>query len=76
MERFEYEISTHTAERFNAVVYFCGESGDCHVEDVNREQTDILMDILNDRGDQGWELVQISFGKESIMAFWKRRIGG
>jgi hypothetical protein len=29
---------------------------------------------LNDRGRQGWELVQISFSKDGAMAFWKRAI--
>jgi len=33
-----------------------------------------LTDILNNRGSEGWELVQIAFGKDGMMAFWKRRI--
>jgi hypothetical protein len=31
-----------------------------------------LTDILNNRGREGWELVQISFGRDGLMAYWKR----
>jgi len=40
------------------------------------DQTEILGEMLNERGKQGWELVQISFGKEGLMAFWKREAKG
>jgi len=38
------------------------------------DQAEILGEMLNERGKRGWELVQISFGKEGLMAFWKREI--
>lgn len=74
MERFEYEISRHTADTFNQLVYFCSEAGECRLEQVPGDQTKILADILNERGGQGWELVEVYFGKDGVMAFWKRRI--
>jgi hypothetical protein len=30
--------------------------------------------LLNERGLEGWELVQASFGKEGVLVFWKRQI--
>ena len=74
MECFEYEITRHSADTFEKVIYFCSESGQCGIDEVSKDQTRILADILNNRGSKGWELVQISFGKDGVMAFWKRRI--
>ncbi len=74
MKRFEYEITKYPADTFKQVVYFCSEVGECSVNEVLGDQTDILADTLNERGKQGWELVQISFGKDGAMAFWKRKV--
>jgi hypothetical protein len=74
MKRFEYEITQHSADAFDRVVYFCSESGECSLEEVSKDQTRVLTDILNTRGEQGWELVQVSFGKDGIMAYWKRKV--
>ncbi len=69
---FDYH---HTAtDTFDKVIYFCSEAGQCGIDEVSKDQTRILADILNNRGSEGWELVQISFGKDGVMAFWKRRI--
>ena len=74
MKRFEYEITKHPADTFNQVVYFCSEVGECSVNEVPGDETKVLADILNERGKQGWELVQIFFGKDGAMAFWKRKV--
>ncbi|MGB9617087.1 MAG: hypothetical protein ACP5M0_00875 [Desulfomonilaceae bacterium] len=72
MKRFEYEITTHAAEEFRQIVYFCTAKGDCAVQDVHGHEVAVLSEKLNQRGDDGWELVQIFFGKDGLMAFWKR----
>ena len=74
MTRFEYDITRHSADTFNKVVYFCSKSGQCGIDEVSKDHTRILTEILNNRGSKGWELVQISFGKDGVMAFWKRKI--
>jgi hypothetical protein len=74
MERFEYEITTHNAESFARVVYFCSDAGDCKLEEVPVQEPAILADILNERGLNGWELVQMVFGKDGVLACWKRRL--
>jgi hypothetical protein len=74
MERFEYEISTHAGNAFTKVTYFCSEDGECSLQEVPEEASQILVDLMNERGSEGWELVQFVFGKAGIIAFWKRRL--
>jgi hypothetical protein len=73
MERFEYEITTHAAENFRKLVYFCSEQGACGMREVPAGEPQILVDLLNERGLLGWELIQLSFGGDGIMAYWKRK---
>lgn len=72
MSRFEYQITRHPAETFNEVVFYCNESGECGLEAIPPEQIEILQKILNEKGWHGWELVQIAFGANGLLAFWKR----
>ncbi len=74
MDRFEYKITKHSADTFDKIIYFCSEFGHCGINEVSKDQTRILTDILNIQGSEGWELVQISFGKDGVMIYWKRRI--
>ena len=74
MAKFEYEITMHSAESFETLVYFCNENGECVLEDIKPDQIRELNDNLNRRGAQGWELVQVSFGKDGLMAIWKRAL--
>jgi len=74
MKRFEYEITKHSADTFDKVVYFCSETGQCGLDEVSRDQTRILADLLNQKGQEGWELVQVAFGQDGLMAFWKRKV--
>ena len=72
MKMFEYDITTHPASAFQQVAFFCSNEGMCNLEAVPEDQIARLSEILRDRGQQGWELVQISFGHDGLMAFWKR----
>lgn len=74
MKRFEYDILKHKMKDFNELVYFCSESGECLLEDVSVSQTKVLGDILNSRGVEGWELIQLAFGNQGIITFWKREL--
>ena len=74
MTRYEYEITKHPAEEFQELVYFCNEKGECNYESLPSNQMASLMDILNERGSLGWELVQLFFGKDGIVAFWKKGV--
>ncbi len=72
MKTFEYKITRHPAETFSKLVYFCTEAGECNLDHIPHDQTEILQDILNEEGRSGWELVQVSFGRDGLIAFWKK----
>ena len=72
MIKFEYEVTKHAADEFNHLVYFCTETGECDYAQLPADQMEVLKDILNEKGSQGWELIQLIFGKDGVVAFWKR----
>jgi len=72
MKTFEYEITRHAPEQFTELAYFCSEQGECTSARVFADQVKILDSILNERGRQGWELVQLVLAKGGCLAFWKR----
>jgi len=74
MRRFEYEITKHPSTDFSQLVYYCTDKGECSIDQVPSDQTNILKDILNQRGAEGWELVQTLFGKDGIINTWKREV--
>lgn len=74
MNRFEYEITKHPSSNFKQIAYFCTDKGECDIDQLPADQISVLGEILNERGSRGWELVQISFGNDGVLAFWKRAI--
>jgi hypothetical protein len=74
MKRFEYEVTKHPAETFTRLAYFCSENGECKYDQLPDDQLNVLTDLLNERGSLGWELVQVFFGKDGLVAFWKKSI--
>ena len=74
MNIFEYEITKHSSSEFNRLAYFCTDRGECKMEELPSDQLKVIGEILNNRGSQGWELVQLSFGEDGVIAFWKRTI--
>lgn len=76
MNLFEYKITTHPAEAFREMVYFCSQEGNCSLERVPLDQIAKIESLLNERGQKGWELLQVAFGRDGILAFWKRIVAG
>jgi hypothetical protein len=74
MTSYQYRITRHPAEDFSHLVYFCTDQGDCKTEQLPSDQLKVLEDLLNEQGKEGWELIQIAFGKDGLVAFWKRAI--
>ncbi|HOX28973.1 MAG TPA: hypothetical protein PLQ76_07470 [bacterium] len=74
MKKFEYEITAHSSDDFKLLTYFCTDGGDCAVQQLPGTEMEGMRDIMNARGNDGWELVQLSFGKKGIVAFWKREV--
>jgi hypothetical protein len=74
VKRFQYDITKHASNQLSELVYFCSAQGDCSLDQVPADQVGLLSTILNERGGQGWELVQLVFGKDGVVAFWKREV--
>lgn len=74
MQRYEYDITTHSADTLRDIVYFCSIAGECDLQRLPGDQVRKLREMLNQRGAEGWELIQITFGKDGILIFWKRVI--
>jgi hypothetical protein len=74
MKKFEYKITKHPAQAFTQLVYFCTEEGQCNVEQLPFDQLKAVENLLNERGSEGWEMVQVLFGKDGVVVFWKRTI--
>jgi hypothetical protein len=73
MERqFVYEVTAYPSEQFVRVGYFCTEQGECGLDQLPLEQVKAFEDILNQRGAQGWELVQALFGSDGVLTIWRR----
>jgi len=74
MDQFQYELTRHDADLFAKLVYFCSEQGDCSLKEVPMGEPQALVDLLNERGQSGWELIQLMFGRDGVIACWKRRV--
>jgi hypothetical protein len=74
MKRFEYTITKHPSDEFKQLVYFCTEQGKCNLEEVPSNQLTTLGSLLEERGEEGWELVQVFLGRNGVVAFWKREV--
>ena len=76
MKKFIYDITVHPVESFNKVAFFCTQEGECALEEIPSDQLGALQDLLNERGEQGWELVDMAFGKDGLLAVWKSETKG
>ena len=74
MKRYEYNITKHPSDEFKQLVYFCTDHGKCNLEELPSDQLNTLGDLLNERGERGWELVQVFLGRDGVVAFWKRAL--
>ena len=74
MTRFEYEVTKHPADQFKNLVFFCSEQGECNYDELPSDQIKTVRELLNETGSKGWELVQVFFGSDGIVAIWKRPV--
>ena len=72
MKRFEYQITNYPAQSYQELIFICSNTGECKPDRVLADQTQVLSEQLNQQGQDGWELAQLTFGQQAIVAFWKR----
>ncbi|MGM0428513.1 MAG: hypothetical protein ACQEQ7_14915 [Thermodesulfobacteriota bacterium] len=70
-KRFLYEVEKYAAEQFLRLAYFCTDQGECSLDKLPVEQMKAFEEVLNRRGDEGWELVQTFFGSDGVISVWK-----
>ena len=82
MKKWEYDISFHPIDELNISEsefpsdhsIACDTEGHCFFSDVIKPNMDVFKELLNSKGAEGWELVQIGYHKGSLACFWKREI--
>jgi len=51
---------------------FCDDQGACYFDAGPNPFTRAIEQLLNQVGEQGWELVQVTFRPDQMICFWKR----
>jgi len=82
MARWQYRITIHTTNEILELIpeiienppatLFCDVEGSCYFESEPNPFTKAVEDLLNNVGDDGWELVQVAFRSEQLVCFWKK----
>ena len=71
--KFVYEVKKYPSDQFVRMAYFCTDKGECTLDELPTEQMSTFEELLNERGSEGWELVQIFFGSDGVITIWKRK---
>lgn len=74
MKKFQHRVTKHPSDSFKELVYFCTPEGQCSHEDISADHLEQLIQVLDREGAEGWELVQVTFGRDGLAAFWKREM--
>ena len=84
MERWQYRITVHTAADILAQLseeveqvpptIFCDDEGTCYFDAGPNPLTQAIERVLDQVGEEGWELVHVTFRSQQMIGFWKRAI--
>jgi hypothetical protein len=89
MTQWTYDISRHSlgeiihimnehgfssTEGSAEPVLFCDAQGDCFFDEAPSPYEAALKEILNERGQDGWDLVQVTFRERELICFWKKPV--
>ena len=75
MARWSYKTSTHKLADRPAEperVIECDAKGQCLVHDLPEKNQKVLEKVLNEEGNQGWELVQCHYHAGEMFCLWKK----
>ena len=78
MPKWVYEISFHPVQEIleeaqkQLEVIPCDSKGKCLFKDMPTANLEALITVLNRRGEQGFELVQLNFHNQELICFWKK----
>ncbi|MGD8996669.1 MAG: hypothetical protein PVH80_01055 [Anaerolineae bacterium] len=82
MTSWHYKVTVHepedilenlsqTVEEVPPTIY-CDDEGACYFDRGPNPFTQAIEQLLNEVGDQSWELVQIMFRPNQMIGFWKQ----
>jgi len=88
MDRWEYQITTHSAgevlktreelghppDPAGPSIVYCDVEGQCFFDEAPNPYVEAIVHILNEKGDHGWELVQIAFREADFICIWRREL--
>lgn len=82
MDRWNYRITVHASADVLAWLsepveqppptIFCDDEGACYFDAGPNPLTEAIERLLNEMGEQGWELVQLAFRPGQMIGFWKQ----
>ncbi len=82
MSRWRYRITVHTSAdildrlpepaEWVPPMVFCDDEGTCYFDSGPNPFTQAIEALLNQVGEEGWELVQIAFRPQQMIGFWKQ----
>jgi hypothetical protein len=62
----------HQAGPFAPSLMYCDKEGTCFFDQMPNRYVNVIVDILNGRGREGWELVNVAFRERQMICVWKR----
>jgi len=65
------EYLTKAVEDVPPAIY-CDDEGTCYFDEGPNPFTQAIERVLNEIGEQGWELVQLKFRPGQMICFWKQ----
>jgi hypothetical protein len=82
MDKWRYRITTHTtADVLGALsepvedvppAMFCDDEGVCYFDAGPNPLTRAIERLLDEVGEEGWELVQVAFRPDQMICFWEQ----
>jgi len=80
MKKWEYHITRYHVKDFiregkpAQTSFYCDQRGQCFLHDLSQAAADVVRNILNEEGQNGWELVQWGYHQDELMCLWKRAL--
>ncbi len=88
MGGWKYDITTHTAAEVLRIreelghppdpqgpdIIYCDTEGVCFFDEAPNPYVDAIVHILNEKGREGWQLVQMVFRQADFIAVWRREL--
>lgn len=83
MEHWEHAITVHTTSEILAKrkelglqdeerVLYCGPEGVCFFDQAPNPYLEAIVQVLDERGREGWMLVQTILRAQDMICFWRR----